>query len=326
MKKYVFIYFLFILCSISCIKEELPIPAHVSGDIKLDQVEMGANYNTQIFYNLDYASIVSNNLETDWEIAFECSDSGSNVILNSSIVCSAYNTNSTNFDSIYSDSGIQSSDWKYDANEGNLDSTAIVIDSNNYVYIINLGTSVSQNIERGYKKIIIKIINNQQYQIRSADLSGENDTTITIYKDSDFNFLAYSLTTNTVVNVFPFKNNWDLMFTAYTHIFNEYIPPLPYRVSGVLINRNNTFVAEDTTYNFNEINYDLVQNNSTFEYISDIDVIGYDWKRYSGTFTIKENLNYVIKTNSGLYFKLRFIDFYNDGGIKGCPKFEFQKL
>ena len=312
---------------ISCIKEELPIPAHVSGDIKLDQVEMGADYNTQVFYNLEYSSIVSNNLETDWEIAFECSDSGSNVILNSSIVCSAYNTNSTNFDSIYSASGIQSSDWKYDANEGNLDNTAINIDSNNYVYLINLGTSVSDlGAERGYKKLIIYHTNDQKYQLRYADLNGENDTTVTIYKDSDFNFLAYSLTTNSVVDVFPYKNNWDLMFTAYTHLFKDYDPPLPYRVSGVLINRNNTLVAEDTTYNFNEINYDLVQNNSTFEYISDIDVIGYDWKRYSGTFTIKENLNYVIKTNSGLYFKLRFIDFYNDGGIKGCPKFEFQKL
>ena len=308
---------------ISCIKEELPVPAHVAGDIVLEQVEMGEYYNTQIFYHLESKSTVTQNNETDWEIAFECSDSGSNVILNSSIVCSAYNTYSTNFDSSYA---IPISGWKYDVTNGNLDSTAIVIDSNNYVYIINLGTSVSQNIERGYKKIIIKIINNQQYQIRSADLSGENDTTITIYKDSDFNFLAYSLTTNTVVDVFPFKNNWDLMFTAYTHLFKDYDPPLPYRVSGVLINRFNTLVSEDTTYNFNEINYDLVQNSSTLEYVSDIDVIGYDWKPYNGTFTIKENLNYVIKTNSGLYFKLRFVDFYNDNGVKGSPKFEFQKL
>ena len=323
MKKYSFIYFLFILCFISCIKEELPVPAHVSGDIKLAQVEMGANYNTQIFYNLEYNSIVSENLETDWEIAFECSDSGSNVILNSSIVCSAYNTYSTNFDSSYA---IPGSGWKYDPNEGFLDSTAIVIDSNNYVYIINLGTSVSQNIERGYKKIIIKIINNQQYQVRSADLNGANDSTVTINKDSDFNFLAYSLTTNTVVDIFPFKNNWDLMFTAYTHLFKDYDPPLPYRVSGVLINRHNTSVAEDTIYDFNDISYDLVQNNSTLEYVSDIDVIGYDWKPYNGTFTIKEDLNYVIKTNTGLYFKLRFVDFYNDNGVKGSPKFEFQKL
>ena len=311
---------------ISCIREELPVPAHVAGDIVLEQVEMGEYYNTQIFYHLESKSTVTQNNETDWEIAFECSDSGSNVILNSSIVCSAYNTYSTNFDSSYA---IPSSGWKYDVTNGNLDSTAIVIDSNNYVYIINLGTSVSQNIERGYKKIIIKIINNQQYQIRSADLSGENDTTITIYKDSDFNFLAYSLTTNTVVDVFPFKNNWDLMFTAYTHMFSEYTPPLPYRVSGVIINRNNTLVAEDTTYNFNEINYDLVQNNSTLEYSTGIDVIGYDWKNYSHStesFTIKENLNYVIRTNTGLYFKLRFVDFYNENGVKGSPKFEFQKL
>ena len=317
-------YYFFLIFFISCIKEELPVPVHVAGDIIVEQVEMGADYNTQIFYNLETTSIVSENLETDWEIAFDCSNTGSNVILNSSIVCSAFNTHNTNFDSIYQ---IPSSGWDYDDSEGDLDSTAITIDSNNYVYIINLGTSVSGGgIQRSYKKIIINEINNQQYQIRSAFLNGSMDTTITINKDTEVNFLAFSLTTNKVISIFPNKNSWDLMFTAYTHMFNEYTPPLPYRVSGVLINRNNTIVAEDTTYNFAEINYDLIQNSSILNYSSEINVIGYDWKNYSGTFTIKDNLNYIIRTNSGLYFKLRFTDFYNDDGIKGCPKFEFQKL
>ena len=327
MKENSFIYLLLIICTISCIKEELPVPAHVSGDIKLAQVEMGANYNTQIFYNLEYNSIVNNNLETDWEIAFECSDSGSHVILNSSIVCSVLNTNTIYFDSITSINGIPNSEWKYDAASGNLDSSALVDYNNGNVYIINRGTSVAGGgITRGYKKIIIDNINNEQYQIRSADLDGSKDTTVILDKDAELNFKAFSLSSNSSVEVFPNKNDWDLMFTAYTHIFDFNGSPLPYRVSGVLINRYNTYVAEDTTLDYNEINYNNIINNNNLVYSNNIDVIGYNWKTYSGSFTIVENLNYIIKTSAGLYFKLRFIDFYNDNGVKGCPKFEFQQL
>ena len=311
----------------SCIKEELPISAHLPGDIKSDQVEMGPNYNTQVFYNLKHNHSVSENYETEWDIAFECSDSGSHVILNSSTFCKVYKTTITNFNDSISLTGISIEDWLYDVPSGNLDSTALVDYNNGNIYIIDMGVSVSAGGNpRGYKKILIENISNNQYQIRYANLDGSLDVTKTITKNDEINFIAYSFITNSTVEVFPNKNNWDLMFTAYTHIFNVNGTITPYRVAGVLINRNNTSVAEDTIYDFNEINYDLVIDNISFIYNKNIDVIGYDWKPYNGTFTIRENLNYIIKTNSGLYFKLRFIDFYSDNGIKGSPKFEFQKL
>ena len=36
--------------------------------------------------------------------------------------------------------------------------------------------------------------------------------------------------------------------------------------------------------------------------------------------------NFIIKNSIGLYFKLHFIDFYNDSGEKGYPKFALQQL
>ena len=317
-------------------KEEIPIPAHEPGHVTESQVVMGQFYNNQIFYNLNYNSVISENLETDWEIAFDCSDTSSHVILNSSLVCSACKTTSTNFENINSSIDIDEIDWSYDATSGNLDSLALKNYNDGSVFIINLGTSVSGfgpdqpgPITLGYKKIIIDEINNEEYQIRSANLDGTMDTTVIISKDSDLNFIAYSLVNNSAVEVFPNKNSWDLMFTAYNNIFTLMGSPYPYRVSGVLINRNNTYVAEDIAHNFEDINYEMTQNDTIFNFIQNIDVIGYDWKYYShsvGSFTIRENLNYVIKTSTGLYFKLRFLDFYNSLGEKGCPKFEFQKL
>ena len=56
-------------------------------------------------------------------------------------------------------------------------------------------------------------------------------------------------------------------------------------------------------------------------------MIGYDWKSYnSGTYEVDINKNYIIKTTEDLYYKIHFIDFYNDQGEKGTPKFEISSL
>ena len=60
-----------------------------------------------------------------------------------------------------------------------------------------------------------------------------------------------------------------------------------------------------------------------------MNAIGWDWKQYdmsSGPYTVDVTKNYIVKNQNGLYFKLRFIDFYDDIGEKGAPKFELQKL
>jgi len=58
-------------------------------------------------------------------------------------------------------------------------------------------------------------------------------------------------------------------------------------------------------------------------------VIGYEWKYYNfdaALYTIEPGLAYVIRDRDGFYYKLRFIDFYSEGGEKGYPKFEYVRL
>ena len=96
-------------------------------------------------------------------------------------------------------------------------------------------------------------------------------------------------------------------------------------VSGVLINSHKISVAYDTSNIFEEINIEDVQN---YNFSNCDDVIGYDWKTYSfesNNFTINQTKIYIIK-NSSEYFKLKFIDFYNELGEKGFPQFKIQKL
>jgi hypothetical protein len=35
---------------------------------------------------------------------------------------------------------------------------------------------------------------------------------------------------------------------------------------------------------------------------------------------------YVVRTSEGLFYKIHFIDFYNETGLKGYPKFEIAAL
>ena len=92
------------------------------------------------------------------------------------------------------------------------------------------------------------------------------------------------------------------------------------------MNKNETSVFVDTLHDFYDINHNTFQQ-SNFSY--NLDEIGYDWKTYdfnSSTFTVRDNINYIIKSQTGQYYKLRFLDFYSDQGEKGTPIFEYQKL
>lgn len=79
-------------------------------------------------------------------------------------------------------------------------------------------------------------------------------------------------------------------------------------------------VAEVFDKPFDQISYADV---SEYMFSTDINAISYDWKVFNGgTFETDLSKNYIVKSTEGLYFKIHFIDFYDDSGNKGNPKFE----
>ena len=97
-------------------------------------------------------------------------------------------------------------------------------------------------------------------------------------------------------------------------------------VTGVLHNFYATRTYRDTVIGFEYFNFDDALN---LPYQEDVNTIGYNWKEYnytSGQYILKPEINYVIKTQNDIYYKIHFIDFYNNLGEKGTPVFEFQKL
>src|SRR3954471_10731236 len=84
----------------SCEKKELPVPAYQRGDITTTQIEMGGDYKNQVWFSLGDNRIVSTNLKTDWDLAFEASSAGTHIMLNGSKAMKVFKTNYTSLNDI----------------------------------------------------------------------------------------------------------------------------------------------------------------------------------------------------------------------------------
>lgn len=314
--------FLFVITS--CEQNEIAIDQHLAGEINSTQISLGQNYSQQIFYNLKDNSAVSENQKNEWDLAFESNDTGWRIIINSSTFSQVAKVNSTDFNTeINIDNTLN---WTWDNPQGINYGTAFGDYRNNKeLYILDQGFNLNGS-SRGYKKIIIDSINNNSYFITYANIDNTNMQTIEIKKDDKFNFQYISFI-NDNVEIEPLKEEWDLVFTQYTHLFAENTETPAYLVTGVLTNYlNNIMVAKDTINKFEDIILDMVDQ---YSFKNDQNGIGYEWKEYNfdnQIYIINSDINYIISDISGRYYKLHFTDFYNTYGEKGYPTFEIQEL
>lgn len=322
MKKQYLVLMCLTVAFFSCKKDELPVPKHDPGNVITQTVNMNADYKYQFYFDLETNTVVGQNLKTVWDIAFETSASGFHVILNTSKVMFAYNTGNTSFAAVTDTSGYDANK-RWDEPSGHLDSTAIGNwQTNTPVYIIDRGYSPT-GAHQGFRKIQFLSVTPTSYTLRFSQINGTGDTTLLVAKDSTYNFAYLSFATSSTIMVEPPKDSWDLLFTQYTHIFYE-PEAMPYTVTGCLLNRYQTSAAKDSVTIFSQINYEFA---SALTLSTDINVIGYDWKYFTGSTYITNTLyNYIIKNRKGKYYKLHFIDFYNNVGEKGNPTWEYQQL
>nr|WP_294860672.1 HmuY family protein [uncultured Fluviicola sp.] len=303
----------------ACFKKEIPVQKPVTGATTM-QIELGGNYANQIYYDLETNSILRQNNREVWDLAFEAGENGFHILLNESRIMAAALSDETDITALTSDAGLT---YTWDFHTGNLDSTAIGDwQSLGKVYAIDLGTGLS-GTNLGKKKLKVVSVNSTEYQIQFADLSSSTIQSFTVPKSTTAGFTYFSMTgSGALKDIEPNKETWDLVFTAYCHVFDSHTP---YSVVGVLSNRYGVKVQE-VSVPFAELKHsDIVE--SAFE--NRINVIGYDWKTYNfdnGTYVVNSNRTFVVKTVLGRYYKLRFVDYYDVNGVKGAPKFELQEL
>lgn len=302
----------------SCMKDEIPVPAHEAGGVTSNQIELGTDYRYQAYYDFGTDSWVKIHEKTEWDLGFESGINGSNVILNMSKSMAVAEYPLSDFATTTDTIGAQ---WQYDVSSGNLDSTGIRNWQNgSSFYVINRGYSFD-GTHQGFRKLQLLAVDANQFEILFSELDGSNQQTAIVEKDNEYNFTFFSFSSNNTVSIQPPKEDWDIVFGQYTYLFE---PTFPYLVTGVLSNRNRVEVAEVVDLAYADISFATI---SEYSFSNHIDVIGYDWKTFiGGIYVTNIEKNYIVKTTEGIYYKIHFTDFYNAQGDKGNPQFEVSAL
>lgn len=305
----------------SCLKEELPVPAHERGAGMSLETCMGPGYQDQLWLDLRTGEMRSSNVKTAWDLAFESEPDGWHIFLNGSKLMTAWNIGPVDITAAHDTTGMAAGQ-RIDAPSGDRDSTAIGDwRGRNDVFIIDLGFDAI-GMPQGLRKIRFVSMSNAAFTFDVARLNGSQLTTVTVPKDPARSFTCYRIGSG-VVSVEPPRGEWDLVMTQYTHQFYE--PFLPYLVAGAL-SAEGVRVAEFETQDFDAIS---LADTASNPFSTARDAIGYDWKDYNfetGAYEIDRSRAYIVEDAEHYFHKLRFVDFYGEQGQVGCPRFEVVPL
>ncbi len=324
MKNYFLLFSLSILF-FACEKQEIPVSAPVPGDVIVKQVEMGGDYSLKLFFSLKNNEVVSEFPKVIYDLSFESSDEGWNVLINSGKIMKVAFYEGADFPDELNEN---LAEWKWDSWTGNMDSTAIGDwRSTDGIYLIDRGYNELGEFQ-GFSKLSIDSVDVNNFYIRSSNLNGDNILNSTVPKLKRLNYTPFSFEQGHeyVSTLSPDKEDWDIVFTSYTYVYYDLDEITPYQVTGVLLNPHNVRAIEEDNVLFEDIDLEYA---SEISLVNKLDVIGFDWKYYNfeeGYYSVLSDQNYIIQDVEGVFYKLRFVDFYDDNGVKGAPKFEFQKL
>lgn len=305
----------------SCFKEDTPVQLPAPGDAKVFGINMGEDYHRQAYFDFTTEDTLGSE-HSVWDLCFESTDSGWHVWMNGGNEAFVANTDTQDFDAVTSTNGLT---WKIDDPDWNIDSTAVGDwRVNRKVYVMDRGVNFSA--DQRYRKIIFQSVNSSEYELQFAALDGSGFVIYHIPKKPGNQFVYFTFDDNgKMLDIEPNSFAWDILFTHYRTVITAVNPPLPYLVTGVLINPS-IAVSVDSTMNFSDIDYVTAL---TLTYSSRRDIIGYNWKRFDFTtqsYVVKPYINYILRDVEGVYWKMHFSDFYNGAGQKGYPQFEFQRL
>jgi hypothetical protein len=319
----------------SCFDEDIAVTPLDRGDVVSNQVEMMGKYENQVYFDLGSNTTVSTNKYGEWDLGFQSYDSY-HIRLNSARNMAVQDLGKVDFASVNAES--DEIEYKRDVPSGNKDSMVIgkwwleengELISKEHVYIVDRKRSHDRT-RGGLRKIKILSANENKFVFIFAELNSSESDTVVVPRNEMYNFITVSLDgKGSVTNLEPRSDEWDIVFTKYTELFD--VPGFEvYPVTGALINTRYCEVVEaDSTISFDELT-----SESIGEYVltNKRDEIGWDWKQVdinTGVYTVNPLKKYIISDTEGFYYKLRFIGFQKivDGKAeKGYPEFEIKLL
>lgn len=319
-----------VLVLASCEKQEdlYPAPKGIVG-LQTATVEMGEERHNEIWYSLSDQTydVTDGSL---WDLGFSCQPGTHHIIINNGNDAWLHRGDTGTFAEILK---VPSIGWKYDAPSGHKDSTALGtwcnyrFNSFHHRYILDRGMNFPAG--QRYIKFMLDDSDADQYVLLWGRLDDFVPNRVVIKRDPTRNYVYFGFGKQQVVQAEPRqRDQWDVVFRKYKTRIPE--PgtgkPYDYVVVGCMLNPNNTECAELNNVDFEKIDRTSV---TASDFSHNDDVIGFDWKTYdlvSGKYIVNYRRVFVLKTHSGRWFKLRFVDYYNDLGVRGYPKMEFQEI
>lgn len=299
------------------------------------QVSMGVNYDTMVFVNLNTGESKYSAIK-DYDLAFEASPQGQYIYLNTGKYMFAWRSSST--DLVNTDTtGLV---WATDADTWLGDSTAFGKNTdaqgncNTNVVIIDRGKYNHFGSDR-YRKLQLVSVSAIAYVIRYSKLNNTDYHEFTIPKDDTYALMYFSFTDGgKMVSLAPPKNQWDIVFTRYIHTYwEETLQFRFYLVNGTMTNIwNNTtcsILKKDSVPGYKPFEQFNHNDIPLFPFYTQANLMGFDWKDFdfnTNLYYIIPDLYYVIKDRNNEYYKLKYYDFYNQQGVRGCPAFQYQRI
>ncbi len=287
-------------------------------DYTVDSLSMYSSYSNDIFYSMSDGQ-VANIPRAGWDIAFYTAAFSAGIIINEGSGAQLYKYPNGDTSSWASVDTVGLSTWDvlynspdywedgafnnnstghpdYGWGVYNMVTHSVIGDS---LYIIH-------NPSFGYKKIWIvnKISVENIYNIKYADLDGNNEQTIEIDVKPfvSKNFIYFSLTTNETIDREP-ASDWDILFTKYIDLTEDMSGNWSnYLVTGATSNVNRG------ANKFTEVGVDF-EDWSSKPLDSLKNVIGYNWKNFDMTtfsWTVDDSTAFFIKNYDGDIYKLIF--------------------
>lgn len=333
-----------LLCSLlltSCQKEEEPMVLPPPGDELAMTATMGTSYHNQVYVSLSKNKMHSADYR-NFDLAFEASPSGRKIYLNNAkymFLTHTGNTSLTAADSV-------GASWVTDAEHLHADSTAVGSWWNLMSASTNGGDGEVMIIDRGridhtgsdrFRKIQVIAADDNHYRVRFSRLDNTGLNELTIPKDPAYSLMYFSFDNNgQVVQQAPPKDDWEFVFTKYTHEYFDEPLTSPYRyypVTGCLSNIWNSIAGavakKDSTPGYVDFSKFTAAHAMQMSFSNRADIIGFEWKYYdfnASQFIIHPDLYYVLSDKNGYYYKIRMIDFYDQQGNKGTVNFQYQRL
>lgn len=269
----------------------------------------------------------------DWQLAFEPDNEGWHILVNSGANWFILNTGQQDMGALYSDN--EPANWHYDIQSRYPDSTAVgnwtflqndLREYTNEVYILGR-LSANQYTQR--KQIRFFYVDNEIYRFHYIDEETGIQDTVTITKNDSTAFVYYNFIGQNQLNPEPKKTQYDIVFCTYYDLATLFGVTIPYLVRGVLLNTSGVQAVCDSVTTYDQVRYETL---GQYEFSGQRDVIGYRWKDVSvdinagsAGYTVHRNMNYIVKTLEGNYYKMRFLSFSMDGE-SGFPQFEYTLL